>query len=177
MQGGRQFLLKFSSEFIVNRDHWATFPDVHLHRGWKSADANADPWPPGLPLEVGFKGLGFRPSMSTIPRCWSVGLPAKQIAKERETDKTDRQTEETETEIETETEQRIQSSLGRHVLFECNLKLLFRSLLLCCLWIDGIATGNPMLREFFCWGILLMSGCVLLQWSIIYGWRCLNPEP
>jgi hypothetical protein len=71
--------------------------------------------------------------MSTVPRCWSVGLPAEQITKERETDKTDRQTEETETEIETETEQRIQSSLGRHVLFECNLKLLVRSLLLCCL--------------------------------------------
>ena len=82
-----------------------------------------------LQLEVGFKGLGFRPSMSTVPRCWSVGLPAKQITKERETDKTDRQTEET----ETETEQRIQSSLGRHALFECNLKLLFWSLLLCCL--------------------------------------------
>ena len=43
------------------------------------------------------------------------------MTKERETDKTDRQTEET----ETGTEQRIQSGLGRHVLFECKLKLLF----------------------------------------------------
>ena len=33
MQGGRPFMLKFSSEFTVNMDHWATFMDSHLHRG------------------------------------------------------------------------------------------------------------------------------------------------
>jgi hypothetical protein len=35
MQGGRWFLLKFSSELGVNMDHWATFLDLHLHHGWK----------------------------------------------------------------------------------------------------------------------------------------------
>ena len=52
MQGGRQFLLKFSSEFSVNRDHWATFLDLHLQREWKSGDAYADLGPLDLPLAV-----------------------------------------------------------------------------------------------------------------------------
>ena len=47
--GGRQFLLKFLSGITINRDHWATFLDLHLHHGWKSADADTDPGPLGLP--------------------------------------------------------------------------------------------------------------------------------
>ena len=47
----RQFLLNSSSWFAVKRDHWATFLDLHLHCGWKSADADADPRPLGLPLQ------------------------------------------------------------------------------------------------------------------------------
>jgi hypothetical protein len=50
MHGGRQFLDLLSFKFTVNVDHWATFLDVHLPRGWISAYAYADPRPLGLPL-------------------------------------------------------------------------------------------------------------------------------
>jgi len=52
MQGGHQFMLKFSFEFIVRVDHYTTFLDLHLHRGWKNANEDAYLGPLGLPLEV-----------------------------------------------------------------------------------------------------------------------------
>ena len=65
-----QYLHLLSSKVCRNKNQWGTSLDLHLHRGWKSADADADPGSLGLPLQKHHLGSHLKTDVQLIPiRC------------------------------------------------------------------------------------------------------------